>query len=217
MTMNPCNPALLGRADNEVIEVGPKRSPLTSDADIERRRWIMVDFDPKRPAKVSATDEEVFAALARAREGKAYLKLRWGADIPLATSGNGAHLLIPVDLLNDQESRVLVEGLLKALSFRFSDDRIEVDESTFNAARITKPYGVMARKGSNVERIGRVHRRSALLEAPEAVKPVSRNVLEAVANEKPEEPPRGSRANAGQSGVGDFELEDGKGRNVVRV
>ncbi len=217
VTMNPCHCALLGRVDNEVIEVDPKRSPLTSDTDVERRRWVLIDFDPKRPSKVSATDEEVSAALSRAAEVKTYLENRGCDGIALATSGNGVHMLVPVDLPNDQDSRALIEGFLKALSFKFSDDDVEVDESTFNAARITKPYGVMARKGSDVPRIGRVHRRSKLVEVPQGTGPVSREPLCSIAEEKPEEQQRRFRDKPQEDGYGEFDLADWIARHGLRV
>ena len=55
VTANPANPALLSRAANRI-----KRSlrVTTSDRDVLRRRWLLVDFDPVRPSGVSATDEE---------------------------------------------------------------------------------------------------------------------------------------------------------------
>ena len=190
VTLNPCKDALLGRADNELKEIDPKRTPLTSDNDIEHRTRILVDCDPQRPSKVSSTDDEKEGAIERAREIQAWLR---GKSIPaaLADSGNGGHLLIPVNLPNDKESKDLVERFLKALSFRFSDEKIKVDEGTFNAARITKCYGVVARKGANVERKGRVHRRSRILTVPKTDTVAQREQLEAVAVEIPEAPKRG--------------------------
>jgi len=114
VTLNPCNPALLGRSDNETGEIDPKRTPLTADTDITRRRWVLIDCDPTRPAKVSATDEEKEAARKRAREIWQWLTVRGLHGVVAADSGNGSHLLVPVDLPNDPASRTLVEGFLKA-------------------------------------------------------------------------------------------------------
>jgi hypothetical protein len=189
VTLNPCREACLGRADNDLVEIDPKRTPLASDTDIERRKWILVDYDPERPSKVSSTDGEKQAALGKAREAQDWLNTR-GIKSILADSGNGAHLLVRVDLPNDSESRSLVERFLKALSFKFSDLKVKIDEGTFNAARLTKAYGVHARKGQNVERKGRIHRPSAILETPPAVTATGVDQLEAVAGELPEDPPR---------------------------
>jgi replicative DNA helicase len=194
VTLNPCKASLLGRADNELVEIDPRRTPLASDKDIERRRWILIDCDQERPAKISATDEEKEQSLERAREIWAWLKNRGIASLP-ADSGNGAHLLVPVDLPNVAASAALVEGFLKALSFRFSDGVVKVDEGTFNAARITKAYGVHARKGQHAERLGRVHRASKLLSpvGEEPPGPVDKELLEAVARACPEDAARSSR------------------------
>ncbi|MFL6046309.1 MAG: hypothetical protein ACJ72M_14470 [Propionibacteriaceae bacterium] len=41
-----------------------------------------------------------------------------------------------VDLPNDEPSRELVHGFLKALAARFDDETIKIDTSVANAARI---------------------------------------------------------------------------------
>ncbi len=164
VTLNPAEPALLARARNRV-KTYPKAT--TSDADIAHRRWLPVDLDPVRPADVSSTDSEKQAALRRAEEVEAYLGERGWPDPVVGDSGNGAHLLYRVDLPNDRQTLGLVKGVLEALAFKFSDERISVDTSTCNAARIWKLYGTTARKGDNTEE--RPHRASALLRVPEGV------------------------------------------------
>jgi hypothetical protein len=162
VTLNPVEPVLIARAQNKV-----KRYPkaTTSDADIARRRWLPLDFDPVRPADVSATDEEKKAALWRAREVRDYLvEQSWPGPV-VGDSGNGAHLLYRVDLPNDRESLELVKGILEALALKFSDRTVEVDTTTCNAARIWKLYGTTARKGDDTG--DRPHRRSRLLKVPE--------------------------------------------------
>ncbi|MGI9073939.1 MAG: hypothetical protein ACR2JB_22080, partial [Bryobacteraceae bacterium] len=54
MTANPVNPALLARASNTFKK--PKLGLSTSDGDIVRRTRLVFDFDPRRPAGISATD-----------------------------------------------------------------------------------------------------------------------------------------------------------------
>jgi hypothetical protein len=83
----------------------------------------------------------------------------------MADSGNGYHLLYRVDLPNDRESLELVRGILEALAFRFDDDRVKVDTTTSNAARIWKLYGTTARKGDDTQE--RPHCVSRLLKVPE--------------------------------------------------
>lgn len=184
VTLNPAEPALLARASNRVARGKVER---TSDSDIIRRRWLLVDADPVLPAGISATDEEKEAALRRAREVCGYLKGQGWPEPVAGDSGNGAHLLYAVDLPNDAESLALVKGVLEALSFKFSDGRVKIDTSVCNAARISKLYGTTARKGDSTGE--RPHRISKLLKVPDERVEVSREQLEAAAASKPE-PPR---------------------------
>jgi hypothetical protein len=80
----------------------------TADGDIERRRWLLIDFDPVRPSRVSATDEEHSAALVRSWECRKFLTDMGFGDPVHADSGNGAHLSYRIDLSNDAESRALI-------------------------------------------------------------------------------------------------------------
>ena len=183
MTANPVLPALLARAENRI------KRPLkatTSDKDVLRRRWLLVDFDPERPSDVSSTDEEKQAALQRAREVHGYLKEQGWPEPIVGDSGNGYHLLYAKNLPNDAESLDLVRGTLEALSFRFSDGAVKVDTTTSNAARIWKLYGTATRKGDSTK--DRPHRASKLLKIPEKRAEVSRGQLQAVAASKPETP-----------------------------
>lgn len=101
VTANPVAPALLARAENRV-QRRPKAT--TSDRDVIRRHWLLLDFDPVRPAEVSSTDEEKKAALVRAREVREYLRSEGWPEPVMGDSGNGAHLLYRVDLPNDAAS-----------------------------------------------------------------------------------------------------------------
>jgi hypothetical protein len=184
VTLNEVNPALLARAANRVRKVF--REPTTSNHDIVRRRWLSLDLDPARPTGVSSTEEEKQAALLRCREVQEYLTSGGWPEPVVADSGNGAHLLYRVDLPNDRDSLQLVNSVLEALSFMFSDEKVKVDTSIGNAARIWKLYGTTARKGDHTQE--RPHRRSKLVTAPERVtewQVVDRDKLEAVAVRNP--------------------------------
>jgi len=56
VTLNPVNPALLARSRNKFTKA--MNGQTTGDKDITCRRWLLVDIDPKRPAGISASDEE---------------------------------------------------------------------------------------------------------------------------------------------------------------
>ena len=206
LTLNEVNPDLLARASNRARKVF--RDPTTSDNDIVRRRWFPLDFDPKRPSGVSATDTEKKEALRRAREVREYLRTRGWPEPVVADSGNGAHLLYRLDLPNDRRALEVVRGALEALSFSFSDEVVEVDTSVHNAARIWKAYGSTARKGDDTP--DRPHRRSELLRVPATIEVVGQVALEAVASMRP--PPRPRR-----NGQREFDLGAWIGEHGVPV
>jgi hypothetical protein len=182
VTVNPVNPALLARAENRVISYAQN---TTADHDITQRRWLPVDLDPQRPAGISATAEEHEAAHARAREIYAQLKLcGWPAPLTVDT-GNGYCLLYPVALPNDDQGRDLVQRCLRALSFDFDDDRVHVDQSMYNAARIVRIPGTVNGKGDNTT--DRPHRQAKVVRATDA-EPVAMELLEQLAATVVDEP-----------------------------
>jgi hypothetical protein len=164
ITPNSVDPPLLARSPNTVAEQ-PKAT--TADRDIIRRQWLLLDFDPVRPSGVSATHDEKTAAYARAKEVRAYLRAQGWLEPVIADSGNGFHFHYRVELPNDRESRELAKGVLEALAFRFDDDRVKIDTSVHNAARIIRLYGTMNRKADHTSE--RPHRRSEILKVPKEV------------------------------------------------
>lgn len=178
ITLNPVKKVLLARASNHVKEWVKQ---TTSDADIEYRKWLPIDFDPIRPSGIPATDEEKENAKKLAYEVMRYLaKLGWSEPI-IADSGNGYHLLYAINLPNDDESRSLVKAILEVLDFKFSNDKVDVDSSTFNAARIWKLYGTKSCKGDHTEE--RPHRISSVLSHSASIEEVSKEQLQQLANE----------------------------------
>ena len=149
VTVNPCNPALLARACNRLVE-RPKAT--TSDADIVRRRWLPFDIDPARPSGIAATDEEVGLAVALAGDIEEILR-GMGWSYPLyASSGNGCYMLYRVDLPNDPASLALVNRIYAAVNHRLgsidpSKPHAEIDTTVGNAARILRVGGTTNRKG----------------------------------------------------------------------
>ena len=192
IVLNEINPALLSRRANRIETRLPKNAATTADADITRRRWLPVDIDVTRPSGISSSDEEHRIALDAAGRIARYLSEEHGFPEPIrADSGNGAHLLYRIDLPNDEESGALVKRCLQALGAMFDKDPAEgrpgyeVDQTTFNAARIWKLYGTMARKGDHTPE--RPHRRARILEIPDAIEVVRPEALAALAALAPEE------------------------------
>lgn len=158
ITLNPADPICLNRRRNRVKEWA---KGATSDKEILRRHWLPIDLDTVRPSGMSCTDTELTAAQEMARAITQYLEGELGFPPGVrAHSGNGFHLLYRVDLPNDESAKQLLTTCLQALHARFSNDAVLVDKTTFNASRIFKLYGTVARKGEHSEE--RPHRRSRL-------------------------------------------------------
>ena len=181
-TLNPVRPELLARANNRCKSYA---SDTTKDEEVLRRNWLLVDFDPKRPSGISATDEEKKAALSRARECRSWLTGQ-GWPEPILRIRETTTLLYRIDLPNDQATTALVKGVLEALASRFSDSAAEVDRSVFNAARICKLYGTLSAKGDATPE--RHHRISRMLEVPASVNVVARDVLELLVSDSGSKP-----------------------------
>ena len=162
-TLQVIDPRLLGRANNRFLPA----DKTTSDKDVISYRWLPIDIDPVRPSGISASDEELQAAIEMRDRVDHYLRNDLGFTMPIkAMSGNGAHLLyrLPDLPAQDKKSQELIQKVLIDLSKRFDNDKAKVDTGVFNPARIRKLYGTTARKGDLVSagpnRQARPHRMS---------------------------------------------------------
>lgn len=157
-TINPVNPALLARATNR-LKV-PKST--TQDQDILCIRWLPLDMDPKRPADISSTDEEIAAAVAIGKAIATWLEDELGfAKAIRAYSGNGFHLLYRLpDLPNNEETHKLIVDAVAAIKARYDNVQVDIDPAVVNPARIWKVYGTTGRKGDSTA--DRPHRKSRL-------------------------------------------------------
>src|SRR5262249_27339922 len=77
-------------------------------------------------------------------------------------SGNGFHLCYPIDLPNNDANQEFVKNLLKALASQCDTEGAKVDVKTFDAVRIWKLYGTIARKGEPTQ--DRPHRFTRIVE-----------------------------------------------------
>lgn len=208
VTLNPVKPELLARCANRAQEY---TATATSDGDILKRRWLPIDVDPKRPADISSTDEEHEHALETAVSIRQWLEEHGWPQPVYADSGNGAHLLYRIELPNSPEAAMTVKKCLESLSARFSTAEIDVDVKVYNAARIWKCYGTMARKGDDMP--DRPHRQAKLIEVPDAIQAVPVELLMALADTVPTPPPptRQGRDNS------PFNITDWIGKSGLQV
>ena len=164
LTLNPTNPALLARAANRLQD---HAQVTTTDADILRRRWLLLDFDPKRPVNISSSDSEHNRAFSAAMGAWDDLRGAGFPDPVVADSGNGVHLLYRIELPNNSDATDFVKGILAGVAAFCAPDDIAVDLTVYNCARIVKLYGTLVCKGDSIPE--RPHRRSRLLEIPDHI------------------------------------------------
>ena len=166
VTVNPVNPDLLARAVNRLRPAG--RNPTTADTDIVRRRWLLIDCDPKRASGVSSSNAEHESALAKAREIRDGLSSLGWPDPIMTDSGNGAQLMYRIDLPADDGELVcrVIGEIAKA-----SSEQVAIDTSVHNPARIWRLPGTMNCKGDSIPE--RPHRMARILEEPQDIVSVS--------------------------------------------
>lgn len=174
-TVNPVRPELLARMENKLAI----SQVTTTDAEISRRRWFLLDFDPVRPPGISSTAAELADSKERAEQVEEWLtSIGWPAPVH-ASSGNGWHLMYRVDLPNDDPTRINFEFATKMLSSIFTDQKVSVDVSVFNASRVWKIYGTLSMKGSSTEE--RPHRVARLEKIPAQLELVTGDQIDNVA------------------------------------
>jgi hypothetical protein len=169
--LNQPRQSVAGRVENQFA----KATSAVKDGDIQRRRWLPIDFDPVRPSNTPATEAEHEAAIAMAKECRTWLREQGWPDPVLADSGNGAHLLCRIDLPNDVLSYELIKDCVEVISLKFSSAKVVVDTANSNASRIWRVYGTLNCKGEASDE--RPHRRSELLGVPDDIELVSRKQL----------------------------------------
>ncbi len=156
------------------------------DVDIVRRRWLLVDCDPKRKGGVSATEAEKSLAHEKTKAVYRELKARGWPRAIVADSGNGWHLLFRIDLPADDGG--LVARCLKTLDRMFSDEGVDIDTTVGNASRICKLYGTSASKGENTPE--RPHRVSQIIRIPQSLEVVPTELLQKLASDVKQPPLR---------------------------
>ena len=148
VVMNPIKPDFIGSA--------------TTDDDIFRREILLIDIDRVEKKKEPATNAEVDNAKKLAEKVEKYLAgHKWPEPIRVM-SGNGHHLyyVLP-EISNDEETTRCFKVLLNRLASEFDNEDVKVDTTVFNASRITKVVGTIARKGEESE--GRPYRMAVVL------------------------------------------------------
>jgi hypothetical protein len=191
ITLNPVKPDLLARSTNHTTAYAKH---TTNDNEIVRLRFLLIDVDAKRPAGISSTHTEHRAAIKLAEQIAQFL-VSLGfprGSLIFGDSGNGAHILVRIDLPNSAESVALLQKCLLALDLQFSDSMSSVYITTYNPARISKIYGTLAAKGDNTQE--RPHRLARMLKFPAQLVITPKEILEKLSAMVPVPPKTPSNA-----------------------
>ena len=134
-TLNPIKPNFRGKT--------------ADDADIDFRDLLFIDIDRTGTPKQPANEAELKAAWDVADQVEAYFLTYGEESLARVMSGNGYHLYyILSGLKNDETSTAAIKELLGALASKFDNEQIKIDTGVYNASRITKVCGCVARKGT---------------------------------------------------------------------
>ena len=185
-TLNDIDDDLYGREQHDKFVKKPKAT--TSDGNVIRRRFIMLDFDACRVAGVSANDQEFEKAHMKAVEVYRYLMGQGFKEPIITTSGNGWHEYLTCDMPNDDEHNELVKNFLKSLGSMFSDEHVEIDEKVYNPARVDKMIGSWAKKGSDTQ--DRKWRIAKIVKVPQDLTPNDDELFKKIAELLPKEEPK---------------------------
>lgn len=183
----------------------------TSDNDIEGRSFILLDFDPERPAGIGSTDAQLQAAHGVARKVYDYLLQQGLGSIIVCKSGNGVHLLVPIRMANTDENRIIVERFLKTIAMMFDTEQVHCDTKVGNSSRITKLYGTYAKKGANTTE--HPWRLSKFWKIPDKIEPNTIEYIKKISDLFPDEKPQPTREN--NYGRTPFDLIDFFGRHGI--
>lgn len=146
--INEINDGCYSREQCAHMVVKPKNT--TSDSEITRRRFVLIDIDCDRPSGVCASDAEVNLAKAKANQIYKFLTEQ-GFYKPITVfSSSGVHLYLPCDILPCEETDNVIKRFLQSLAMMFNDEHVKVDEVVFNRARISRLPGSFSCKGSKM-------------------------------------------------------------------
>ena len=200
-TLNKIDDACYSREQHDKISTKVKAT--TSDNEILSRKWCLIDVDCEKPSDTNSTNEE--KELAKVVVNNVYKFLRdEGFEKPvICDSANGYHLLYKQDMQSTPANTEVMKKFLQVLDMYFSNEKVKIDCSTYNASRVCKLYGTYSRKGSNTK--DRPQRMSYILQVPTEVKITPNEYFEKVASYLPE-PEKKDRFN--NYGASSFDLDE---------
>lgn len=134
IVMNPIRPDFDGTA--------------VKDIDITHRELMLIDIDRAYNTQNPATDDEIESAQLVGDAIADFLSGCGFVNPFRVMSGNGHHLYYPLaNVPNSEEAKDVIKTTLTCLNELFGTSEIKIDTNVFNASRITKVVGTVARKG----------------------------------------------------------------------
>lgn len=183
--LNKIEAGCYGRPQCEKFIKSPKAT--TSDNNIIHRNWVLIDYDPCRASNTNSSNEQLELAHIKAQQVYAYLRDMGFSDPIICKSGNGWHTIYRCDLPNTDDIRDIISRFLQSIAIMFTDDKVDIDESVFNAARVCKLYGTVAKKGANLPDMP--WRMSEIVYVPDEIKVNDISLFQKVADTMPKEEP----------------------------
>jgi hypothetical protein len=112
---------------------------------------LLIDIDRDIGKEHPATDADIATAKSLGDQIAGHLEgLGWPVPVRIL-SGNGHHLIYPLDdLPTSKEVTTLIKDLLQTLKTKFSSNGFSVDTSVSNPSRVTKIPGTLARRGTEI-------------------------------------------------------------------
>lgn len=141
MTINELDPVVLNWNHNRL----DRAIKAADDARVTRLRHLFVDADPVRPPYTNASQDEHAAALETLDHVIEYLRGEgWEPPVLAGSSGSGAMALWRIDLPPSEADAV--KAVLDVLAAKFNSDRVTIDTSVANPARIVRVPGTVNAK-----------------------------------------------------------------------
>lgn len=133
------------------LKAGMGQFSSAKDVDVICRRRLLIDIDRDTGKDHPATDADIEAAKAMGDQIASHLDgLGWPSPVRIM-SGNGHHLIYPLDdLSNSKETTNSIRVLLQCLKAKFSSNGLSVDTTVSNASRVSKLPGTLARRGTEI-------------------------------------------------------------------
>ena len=121
------------------------------DKHVKCRRYLLIDID-RCVTHEPISDQEMDDVLAVVGRVEIDLRARWGYEPLTVFSGNGGHIYFPLgNIPNTPATKALCQSILRKLAEEYDTPTVKIDTSVFNAGRITKVPGTVARKGLETE------------------------------------------------------------------